>query len=154
MAAIVLIYWRSMKVCRSGCVRRTHLEQASVSSTRPRKYIDTKLGGIHRPTSWVAASPLIFNCIAAIVLVYMKVCSSGCVRCVRTHLEQISVSSTPPWKCIAPKLGGASRTTSRAAASPLIFNRRYYSCHSISILERQEGDIIKAYHNANRCQTQ
>ena len=106
-------------VCSSGCVRRTHLKQISVSSKQPKKYIDTKLGGVHRTTTRAAASPLIFT-VAAIVLVYWRGKKVCCVR--RTHLEQISVSFTPPRKCIVTKLGGFHRTTSRAAASPLIFN--------------------------------
>ena len=57
IAAIVLVYWRGKKVCSSGCVWRMHLEQISVSSTQPRKCINTKLGGVHRTISRAAASP-------------------------------------------------------------------------------------------------
>ena len=52
-----------------------------------------------------------------------------CVR--RTDFEQVSVSSTPPRKCIGTMLWGVHRSNSRAAASPLIFNSNYLSRHMI-----------------------
>ena len=53
-----------------------------------------------------------------------RMCSSDSVR--RSDLEQISVSSIPPSKCIDTMLGGVHYTNSRAAASSLSI----HSCHS------------------------
>ena len=82
ISAIALVYWKSKKVCRSGCVQQTHLEQIFGSSSPSRKCINNMLGVAHCVNSKAAASPLIFT-IAAIALVYWKikkVCSSCCVR--------------------------------------------------------------------------
>ena len=120
-ASIALVYWRSKKVCSSGCVRPTHLQQIFGSSTPSRKCIAALLGGVNRSNSQAAISSLIFT-ISAIALVYWRskmVCSSGYVR--RTHLEQIFGSSSPSRKCIGTKLGGVHCSNSLAAASPLIF---------------------------------
>ena len=39
VAAIALVYWRSIRVCSSGCVRRTHLKQIFASFSPLRKFI-------------------------------------------------------------------------------------------------------------------
>ena len=141
IASITLVYWRSIKVCISGCVWRMHLEQIFGCSSPSRKCIGTMLWDDHRSNCRAAASPLIFNrfTIAAIALVYWrskKVCRSRFVR--RTHLEQIFGISSPSRKCIGTMLGGIYRSNRQAAASPLIF-KIYYSCHRTSILEYHKG---------------
>ena len=61
IATIALVYWRNKKVCCSGCVRRTPLEQIFGSSSPSRKCIGNMPGGVHRTNSRAAASPLILN---------------------------------------------------------------------------------------------
>ena len=114
------------RVCRSDCVRWTHLEYISGSSSQHKKFISTMLGGVHHSNSWAAASPLIFNrfTIAAIAIVYCRskmMCSSSCVR--QTYLEQTFGSSSLPKKCIGTMLWGVHHSNSRASASPLILYR-------------------------------
>ena len=123
LAVTALVYCSYKMVCTSGCVQLTHLKQTFVSSTSPRKFIGSMLGGIHHSNSRPAASPLIFNrfTIATIGLVYWrskKVCSSGCVR--QTNLKQIFGSFSLSRKRIGTVLRGIHRSNSRPPALPFI----------------------------------
>ena len=72
IAAIALVYWRSKRVCSSGCVIWTLLEQIFGSFSPLRKCIGTMLGGVHNLNILPGASPLMFIwfTIADISLVY------------------------------------------------------------------------------------
>ena len=136
IAAIALLYCWGKRVCSSGCVRRTLLEQIFAIYSPPSKCIGIIIVGVHHSNIRPGASPLIFNwfTIATIALVYWKskkVCISGCVR--RTLLEQIYASSSSPRKCIGTVLVGVHRSNIRPGASPLLFNWFTIS----SILEKQ-----------------
>ena len=71
-----------------------------------------------------------------------RVYSSDCVR--RTDLEQISVSSTPPRKCIDTMLGGVHRTNSQAA-SPLytlhLHNNKHSALHTDELLKHHKNSL-------------
>ena len=134
IAAIAIVFWRSKLVCGSGCDQRTVLVQIFGSSSPPRKFTCTDLGGVHRSNIWPGASVLIFNwfTIASIAIVYWRsklVCSLGCVW--QTLLEQIFASSSPPRKFILTKLRGVHRSNIHPGASTLIF--KWFTIAAITI---------------------
>ena len=111
------------KVCSSDCVRWTHLEQIFVSSSPPRKCIGTMLGGVHHLNSRAAASPFIFIrfTIASIALLYCRgkklwLCMTNALG---SNFCQLLPTQEVHWYHVLRR----SLFNSRAAASPLIFNR-------------------------------